>query len=318
MSVHLVTGGAGFIGSHIVTALVERGDTVRVLDDLVSGGKKANLEHLEIGAPGSGAAVEIFEADVADAETVRRACRGVRGVFHEAAQVSVPQSVEDPLRSYRTNVMGTLAVLEGARREGVERVVFAASSAAYGDGEELPKHEGLTPRPQSPYASGKLAGEQLLAVWGRIHGLRTVSLRYFNVFGPRQADDSPYSGVIALFANALLRGDTVTIFGDGEQTRDFTYVGDVVRANLLAMESDLEPGEVLNVGRGESLSVNQLYWALAELVGSDREPRYAPRRAGDVLHSCADVTRMAERLGFSPTTDWREGLALTLGWYQDR
>ncbi len=314
----LVTGGAGFIGSHLTTALVQRGDSVRVLDDLTSGSRE-NLAHLEVGAPGSGAPVELELADIGDARGVRRACRGVEAVFHHAAQVSVPASIEDPVASYRINVMGTLSVLEGARAEGVERFVFAASSAIYGDSPELPKAETMTPMPLSPYASGKHAGEQLLEVWARAFGMKTVSLRYFNIFGPRQADDSPYSGVIAIFARRLLEGREVVIHGDGMQTRDFTYVENVVQANLLAVgAAKLEPGEVFNVGTEESVSLNDLYEHMRRLVGGSREAVHGPPRPGDIRHSSATCARIRERLGYRPTVGWREGLEVTLDWYRRR
>ncbi len=317
MALYLVTGGAGFIGSHLATALVERGDRVRALDDL-SSGKWKNLGHLPTGEPGSGAQVELLQGSVTDPGALRAACRGVEGIFHEAAQVSVPASIRDPMASYSTNVMGTLQVLEAARAEQVGRVVFAASSAAYGDQPSLPKDESMPTRPLSPYAAGKLAGEELMAVWGRVFGLRTVSLRYFNIYGPRQADDSPYSGVIALFARAVLEGRPATIFGDGEQTRDFTFVEDAVRANLLAMERELEPGIVLNVGTGQRVSINELQRKLAELAGFSGEPRRSPARAGDVRHSQASIERARELLGFEPRVGLREGLAQTLDWYRGR
>jgi nucleoside-diphosphate-sugar epimerase len=313
----LITGGAGFIGSHLATALVERGDRVHVLDDL-SSGKLANLAHLDVGEPGSGATVELFEGDLRDRGLARAACRGTRGIFHEAAQVSVPRSLEDPEESYAVNVMGTLGLLEAARAEGVKGVVLAASSAAYGDTEVLPKVETMTPQPLSPYASGKLAAEALLAVWGRAFGLHTVSLRYFNVFGPRQADDSPYTGVIALFARALLDENPVAIHGDGEQTRDFTYVSDAVQANLLAMDADLPPGEVINVGAGERVSINELYRELATLAGREFAPEYLPPRAGDVRHSLAALDKARSLLGYEPRVPWREGIRMTLDWYRGR
>jgi len=317
VSTYLVTGGAGFIGSHIATALVERGDRVRVLDDL-STGRLENLGHLETGEPGSGAPVEVVVGSVADRADLDRACAGARGVFHEAAQVSVPQSFEDPERSYEINVTGTLRLLEACRRSGTERVVFAGSSAVYGDSEVLPKTEEMPPAPLSPYGSGKLAAEHLLAVWGRAHGMRTVALRYFNVFGPRQADDSPYTGVIALFARALLEGRAPTVFGDGEQTRDFTHVSNAVRANLLAMEADVPPGRAFNVGTGERVSVNQLFARLAELLGATIEPRRAPERPGDIRHSVCSFERAARELGYAPEVGWREGLVETAEWYRSR
>jgi len=323
MSLYLVTGGAGFIGSHLTTALVERGERVRVLDDL-SGGDRANLSHLDVGEPGSGAPVELQVASVTDADAVRAACRDVHGVFHEAAFVSVPLSVERPRESFATNVTGTLHVLEAAREAGVRSVVLASSSAVYGDDPTDRKVETTPTRPLSPYAGDKLAGETLLGVWGRSFGLRTVALRYFNVFGPRQSDDSPYSGVIALFARRLIAGDPITIYGDGEQTRDFVYVEDVVRANLLAAEAELEPGEVLNVASGESVSINALYGELAELVGrlGGAAPAEAPRRvaarSGDVRHSAAGIERIRERLGWEPRVARRAGLERTLEWYLGR
>jgi nucleoside-diphosphate-sugar epimerase len=317
MSLFVVTGGAGFIGSHLVDALVARGDRVRVLDDL-STGRRENLAAHAVGEPGSGAPVELVRGDVRDPRAARQACEGAAGVFHEAAQVSVPRSIEDPLESYAVNVTGTLVVLEAARRAGVRRFVFAASSAAYGDSAELPKHEGLPARPQSPYASGKLAGEEMLAVWGRVHGMRTVSLRYFNVFGPRQLDDSPYTGVIAIFARALLEGRPVQIHGDGEQTRDFTYVANAVEANLLAMEAELEPGAVFNVGTGERLTILGLYREMARILGVERAPEFAPARAGDVRHSLASLERIRGGLGYEPRVDLRAGLTSTLEWYRTR
>lgn len=317
MALYLVTGGAGFIGSHIATALVRRGDRVRVLDDL-STGSRGNLGHLEVGEVGSGAPVEFLEGSITDSEATREACEGTSGVFHEAAQVSVPQSVANPEASYEINVMGTLRVLEAARAAGVERFVFAASSAAYGNCEKLPKVESMLPQPLSPYASGKVGGEHLLRVWGEVYGMRTVSLRYFNIFGPRQADDSPYTGVIAIFARALLEGRQAKIFGDGEQSRDFTYVDNVVAANLAAMGSDLPPGSIVNVGTGTSITVTQLYGAVARFAGCAAEPEFHPPRAGDVLHSVACLERARGLLGYEPTVAWETGLEQTVAWYRER
>lgn len=308
MATILVTGGAGFIGSHLVRALVARGERVRVLDDLSSGSREAL----------AGLDVELIEADVCDRAAVERACRGVRAVFHEAAMVSVPQSVAEPERSWQVNADATLQLLQALRAAGGERLVFAASSAAYGDTETLPKLESMPPSPLSPYAAGKVAGEHLLAVWGRCFGLRTVSLRYFNIFGPGQRDDSPYTGVIAIFARALLEGRRPTIFGDGEQTRDFTYVDNVVAANLAALDRDLEPGAVINVGGGERISLNRLFQAMAEILGSPLEPEYGPTRAGDVRHSLASIERARALLGYEPRVDWRTGLERTLAWYRQR
>jgi nucleoside-diphosphate-sugar epimerase len=304
----LVTGGAGFVGSHLVRALLGRGDAVRVLDDL-SSGREENLEGLD---------VELVRGSITDREACRAAVSGVTGVFHQAAQVSVPKSVEDPERSYLVNVMGTLQVLEACRRGRVGRVVFAASSAAYGDSDELPKREDMPPRPLSPYASGKLAAEDLLRVWGTLHGMRTVSLRYFNVFGPRQLDDNPYTGVIALFARALRDGQRATIHGDGSQTRDLTYVDNVVAANIAAMERELPPGVVINVGCGERVSILELHRELARALGVESAPVFAPPRAGDVRHSQASIARARDLLGYAPAVGWREGLARTLAWYRER
>ncbi len=317
MAAYLVTGGAGFIGSHLAGALVRQGDRVRVLDDL-SGGTHENLAHLEVGAAGSGAPVEFVRGSVADPVAVSRACEGVQGVFHHAALVSVPRSVERPEESFESNVTGTFQVLEGARRAGVRRVVFASSSAIYGEDERIPKDESMPPCPASPYAGDKLSGETLLATWSRTYGLSTVALRYFNVYGPRQADDSPYSGVIAIFARRLLAGEPVTIHGDGEQTRDFVFIDDVVRANLLAMDAALEGSAVFNVGTGSSVAIRALHGEMARLAGCGAEPRFAPGRAGDVRHSRASIDLIRARLGFEPRVPREEGLGATLDWYRLR
>jgi UDP-glucose 4-epimerase len=232
--------------------------------------------------------------------------------------VSVPQSVDKPVQSLEVNAVATLRLLEAARHSGVRRFVFAGSSAAYGDNPVLPKHEGLPPEPLSPYAVGKVAAEQCLAVYGRLHGLHTVTLRYFNVFGPRQVDDSPYTGVIAIFARALLEGRRARIYGDGEQTRDFTFVDNVVDANLRAMDREVAPGAVFNVGGGVRISINQLYGRLAELAGSPLRPEYLPRRAGDVEHSLASLDRIRAALGYEPRVAWEQGLVPTFEWYRQR
>ncbi len=317
MTLYLVTGGAGFIGSHLTTALVQRGDRVRVLDNLETG-HRHNLDHLEVGEFGSGAPVEFCFGDVSKAADCEKVMQGVHGVLHEAAQVSVPESVQDPVRSYEVNVNGTMNLLEAARKAGASRFLLAASAAAYGDNPEVPKVETMVPEPCSPYASGKIAGEHLLRVYGHCFGMQTVSLRYFNVFGPRQADDSPYTGVIAIFARALLEGRAPTIFGDGGQTRDFTPVQNVVAANLLALEKDLEPGAVINVGGQQSVSLNDLYEVMAAHVGFSEKPSYGHSREGDVRHSLADIDLARRLLGFEPVLDWREGLRETLDWYSAR
>jgi len=317
MGAYLVTGGAGFIGSHLVEALVRRGDRVRVLDDL-STGLVENLQPFGLGDVGSGAPVEFLRGTITSPAACRAACEGVDAVFHEAAIVSVPRSFENPLQSYETNVMGTLRLLEAARHGGARTFVLASSSAAYGDSPSLPKREDMLPEPLSPYASGKLAGEHLLRVWGRTHGMKTVSLRYFNVFGPRQRDDSPYTGVVALFARALIEGRPSTFQGDGEQTRDFTYVENVVHANLLALERDLEPGTVINVGGGDRISIRAMYRAMARLAGSTLEPIHAPARVGDVRDSAAALERARVLLGYAPRVAWEDGLATTMDWYRSR
>ena len=318
MALYLVTGGAGFIGSHIVHALLARGDRVRVLDDL-SGGRMHNLEGREVGQAGSGAPVEFLQGSVDDAEAARNACEGVQGVFHHAALVSVPRSVEDPGLSFRINVQGTFELLRAAAAGGAERFVLASSSAIYGEDETVPKVESMAPDPVSPYAGDKLTGETMLQVWGRSFGLGTVALRYFNVYGPRQADDSPYSGVIALFARAALEGRQVKIFGDGLQTRDFVFVEDVVQANLLAMDArDLAPGARFNVGTGEAVTIRDLYDEIADIAGSGVEPLHEEGRKGDVRHSRADITAIHSSLGFTPRVARREGLERTVRWYGER
>ena len=315
MTLYAVTGGAGFIGSHLTEALVQRGDRVRVIDNLESG-LLENLASLEVGEPGSGAPVEFWRVDVREGDRLGEAFAGAEGVLHQAAQVSVPRSIEAPEESLEVNATGTLRVLEAARRSGVKRVVMAASSAAYGNSETLPKREDMPSQPLSPYAIGKAVGEQMLKVWADLYGLKTVSLRYFNVFGPRQRDDSPYTGVIAIFIRRLLDGLPVTIFGDGEQTRDFTYVANAVQANLLALGANEAGGEVYNVGAGQRVSLNQLFETLADLIAPGTQVSYGPTREGDVRHSLADLSRIAEGLGYTPEVHREEGLRQTVDWYR--
>lgn len=302
----VVTGGAGFIGSHLVDALLGLGYRVRVVDNFVTG-KRANLAHL-------GGAVEILEGDLADFEVARAAIAGASYVFHEAAIPSVPRSVAEPLPSHASGPTATLHVLEAARQAGVRRVMFAASSSAYGDTDELPKHEDMLPRPQSPYAAGKLAGEHYTRVYARTMGVDGVSLRYFNIFGPRQDPSSPYSGVISLFAKAMAEGRRPVIFGDGQQTRDFTFVANAVAANLLAMRHP-EPlrGAVLNVGTGQRVSLLDLVAAINAALGTDLDPEFRPPRPGDVRDSLASLERIRSVLGYQPAVDFAEGLRLTLG-----
>jgi UDP-glucose 4-epimerase len=302
----LVTGGAGFIGSHLVDALLAKGCGVRVLDNLVTGRRENLAAHID--------RIEWIRGDCADFETCLKAAEGVSVVFHQAAIPSVPRSVREPLLSHESGPTATLNILEAARRNGARRVIFAASSSAYGDTDELPKHEDMLPRPLSPYAAGKLAGEHYVRVYAQTMGLDGVSLRYFNVFGPRQDPSSPYSGVISLFADALREGRRPTIFGDGEQTRDFTFVANVVAVNLLAM--DAKPalgGDVLNVGTGERISLNQLVRTMNSILGTSLQPDYQPARAGDVRDSQASLARIAEVLGYRPVVDFETGLRTTLG-----
>jgi UDP-glucose 4-epimerase len=302
----LVTGGAGFIGSHLVEALLSRGNRVRVVDNL-STGHRSNLAHL-------GGSVEWIEGDLADFEVCRRAAEGAEAVLHEAAIPSVPRSVAEPLQSHASGPTATIQLLEAARQAGARRFVFAASSSAYGDTEELPKHEGMLPNPLSPYAAGKLAGEHYVRVYARTMGLDGVSLRYFNVFGPRQDPSSPYSGVISLFARSMAAGDRPVIFGDGTQTRDFTYVANVVRANLLALDAPGSlGGEALNVGTGRRISLLDLVAAINRVLGTDLTPEFRPTRAGDVRDSRASLDRARAVLGYEPSVDFEEGLRRTLG-----
>ena len=303
----LVTGGAGFIGSHIGQALVAQGDEVRVLDDL-STGYRRNLDAI--------GKVDFHEGSVCDLDAVRRAVDGCDYVFHEAALASVPRSVKDPVASNAANVGGTLNVLVAARDAGVKRLVYAASSSAYGDSEVLPKVETMTPAPKSPYAITKLSGEQYCSVFAQVYGMQTLSIRYFNVFGPRQDPKGAYAAVIPLFVDALLDGRRATIHGDGEQSRDFTYIDNVVAANLAALSAPKLNGEVANVALGGRITLNELYTWISEILGIDREPVYTEPRVGDVKHSQADITLAQALLGYSTKVSVREGLERTVEWYK--
>jgi nucleoside-diphosphate-sugar epimerase len=307
MSHYLVTGGAGFIGSHLTEELVRRGHSVRVADSLITG-KRSNLDHI----PG----VEFLEGDLADLSFARRAVDGCEFVLHEAAIPSVPRSVKDPITSNRANVDATLNVLVASRDAGVRRLVFAGSSSAYGDTPTLPKHEGMPPGPLSPYALQKVVGEQYLQMFTRLYGLETVTTRYFNVFGPRQDPSSPYSGVISVFATALLDGRSPSIYGDGEQTRDFTYVANVVDGVLRACEAPAASGEIINVATGGRISLNQLFRTMRDLIGGSVEPTYTDSRPGDVRDSQADITKAAHILGYKPIVSFEEGLRRTVEWYR--
>ena len=306
MSLYLVTGGAGFIGSHLSEELVRRGERVRVVDSLVTG-KRANLAHLP--------AVEFLEGDLADFDVARRAVEGAEYVLHQAAIPSVPRSVSDPITSNRSNIDATLNVLVAARDAGVKRVVYAGSSSAYGDQPTLPKREDMPTRPLSPYALQKLVGEQYLAMFTSLYGLDTVTIRYFNVFGPRQDPSSPYSGVISLFISALVDGRQPTIYGDGGQTRDFTYIANVVDGVLRACHAPGIAGEMMNVATGGRISLNELLSTLCGILGVSTTAIYREPRAGDVRDSQADISRAKRLTGYVPTVDLREGLERTLAWY---
>jgi UDP-glucose 4-epimerase len=295
MALCLVTGGAGFIGSHLVEALLSRGHAVRVVDNL-STGRMANLD-------GVRGAIGFLRGDLADTEVAREAARGVELVFHQAALPSVNRSVEDPVATHHACATATLNVLVAAREAGVRRVVYAASSSAYGNSGKLPQRETDAPQPLSPYAAAKLAGEEYCAAFGHVYGLETVRLRYFNVFGPRQPPGSPYSGVIPLFIDALLHDRSPVIYGDGLQSRDFTFVGDVVQANLLAAEAPRVAGRVYNVACGRSTSLLEILDTLGRIVGSRVKPVHAGPRPGDIRHSRADIARAQAELGYCPCTD---------------
>jgi UDP-glucose 4-epimerase len=304
----LVTGGAGFIGSHLVAALTHAGRRVRVLDDL-STGLRDNLAHLD-------PAPELIEGDVSDPAAVARAVSGTEVVFHLAALASVQKSIEAPLESHRICATGTLAVLDSARRAGVRRVVYAGSASAYGIPQGEVQHEDDPLCPLSAYAAAKLAGEMYCQSCTASYGLETVRLRFFNIFGPRQRADSPYSGVIALFIAAITSGRVPTIFGDGLQTRDFTSVRDVVQALLQAATVSGLAGQVFNVGTGRGVSLLDLVAALNRLLGTSIQPTHAPPRAGDIRHSRADIRRARQQLGYHPAVSFEEGLAETLAWYR--
>jgi len=309
MERYLVTGGAGFIGSHLARTLAEAGKLVRVFDDF-SSGRMDNLA----GLSGEVAAhIEVMRGDLRDAEAVRAAAAGVDVIFHEGAIASVPRSVVEPETTLDVNVKGLLHVLEAARHADVRRVVIASSSAIYGDTPTLPLRESMPPRPFSPYAAHKLMDEHLCAVYARLYGIETVALRYFNVFGPRQDPNSEYAAVIPRFVAKLRAGARPIVYGDGEQTRDFIHISDVVRANLLAASVAGAAGGVFNIGSGERISLNHLLGIAGELLGVEPQPDYQPPRAGDIHDSVADITQAHEALGFAPQMPFRAGLADLLG-----
>jgi nucleoside-diphosphate-sugar epimerase len=308
MASYLVTGGAGFIGSHLTEELLRRGHTVRVADNLATG-KRRNLEHL--------AGVEFLEGDLADLPFAQQAVAGVDFVLHQAAIPSVPKSVVDPIASNRANADATLNVLVAARDAGVKRLVFAGSSSEYGNAPELPKREDMPASPLSPYALQKVVGTEYCQMFYRLYGFETVVIRYFNVFGPRQDPGSAYSGVISLFATALIAGRRPTIYGDGEQTRDFTYVANIVDGVLRACEAPAAPGEAINVACGTRISLNQLLRTMNRIVGTRLEAIYQDERAGDVKDSQADISKATALLGYTPTVDLEEGLRSTLAWCRE-
>ena len=305
MSSYLVTGGAGFIGSHLAEELIRRGHRVRVVDSLITG-KRQNLRHLP--------EVEFIEGDIADFAACVRAVDGIDYVLHQAAIPSVPRSVKDPITSNRANIDGSINILVAARDAGVKRLVYAGSSSAYGDTPTLPKREDMPTKPLSPYALQKLVAEQYCQMFTRLYGFETVTIRYFNVFGPRQDPGSPYSGVISLFSTALLEGRRPTIYGDGEQTRDFTYVANVVDGVLRACEAPHAAGEVINVATGGRISLNELLETMNRIVGTAVKPLYAETRVGDVRDSQADISKAKALLGYVPLIALEEGLRRTLEW----
>ncbi len=310
MATYLITGIAGFIGSALARSVLAQGDRVRGVDNL-STGRQENLTEI-LGD------IDFRDTDLLNLDAMKNACEGVDYVLHQAAIPSVPKSVLDPLTSNRANVDGTLNLLVAARDAKVKRVVYAASSSAYGDTPTLPKHEDMTPNPISPYAVAKLAGEHYMASFYRCYGLETVSLRYFNIFGPRQDPSSQYSGVLAKFTRQMLAGEQPTIFGDGKQSRDFTYIDNAVRANLLACKAPTTEaaGRVFNVATGRRVDLNETFELLKKMTGYRGNAKYGPERGGDVKHSLADLSRIQQHLGYRPTVSFEEGLRRTVDWYK--
>jgi len=309
MARYLITGIAGFIGSTLAHTLVEQGHTVSGIDNL-STGSLDNLADIRD-------RIDFQQADLQDADAMRSACEGIDFVLHQGALASVPRSVKDPLSSHQSNINGTLTLLLAARDAKVRRIVYAASSSAYGDQPTQPKQEDMLPRPLSPYAVQKLTCEYYIQAFNRAYGLEGVCLRYFNIFGPRQAADSPYSGVIAKFTSMMMAGETPTIFGDGLTSRDFNYVDNAVSANLLAClaPSSVATGRVFNIGTGHSHTLNEVYAAIAEQLGFTAAPFYGATRAGDIKHSLADISRARTELGYEPKAQFHEGLKKTVAWY---
>jgi nucleoside-diphosphate-sugar epimerase len=310
-SLSLVTGGAGFIGSHVAERLLRQGGRVRVLDNFSTGRR----EHLDF-ASGAGDALEVIEADLRDLAAVERAARGVEVVYHQAAMRSVPRSIDDPLGANDNNVNGTLHVLEAARRHGVRRVVYASSSSVYGDNPELPKREDQPTAPISPYAVSKAAGEQYARVWSKLYGVETVGLRYFNVFGPRQDPKSEYAAVLPRFILWAFRGEPLQVHGDGHQSRDFTFIDNVVEANLLAGQAPDASGEAFNVGCGERTSLLEVIAMLEAILGRKLERLHAPSRGGDVPHTLADVSKAKRLMGYAPLVGFADGFRRTVEYFR--
>jgi UDP-glucose 4-epimerase len=306
----LVTGGAGFIGSHLAEALVRLGHRVRVVDSFFSG-KRSNLAPVE-------ADLELVEGDCTSPETAARVVDGMEAVFHEAAVPSVARSVKDPLLSHQTNPTATLTMLEAARAAGVRRFVFAGSSSVYGNSPELPKREDMETRPLSPYGVGKLSGEHYVRVFASLFGMETLTLRYFNVFGPRQDPSSPYSGVISRFVTWMLQGQTPVVFGDGEQSRDFTYVANVVDANLAALAAPRLSGEAVNIATSRRVTLMDLLRGVARETGQPLRSRHEPERAGDIRHSLADISKAERLIGYRPRFGFEDGLHATVEWYRSQ
>lgn len=307
---YVVTGGAGFIGSHLAERLLKDGQRVRIVDNF-STGKRQNIAHLN-------GDLDVHEISITDLDALHKAFAGADYVLHQAALPSVPRSIDDPLTTHEYNVTGTLNVLIAARDAGVKRVVYAASSSAYGDVEGEYKVESMPPRPLSPYGISKLTGEYYCQVFTGVYGLETVALRYFNVFGPRQDETSQYSAVIPLFISAMLRGQPPTIYGDGAQSRDFTYIDNVVHGNLLALRAPRAAGQMMNLATGGRFSLLDLVDAINELLGTQIAPQHAAPRSGDIKHSRADIARARDLLGFEPVVTFLDGLARTIEWYRTR
>ncbi len=308
MAKYLVTGGAGFIGSNVAEHLCNAGESVRVIDNFLTG-KRHNLDSFRDRA-------ELFEGDIREPDDCREACKGVEIILHQAALPSVPKSVSDPVASHRCNIDGTLNLLVAARECSVRRVIIAASSSAYGESPTLPKVETMRADPLSPYAVQKLAAEQYARAWAKSYGFETLALRYFNVFGPRQDPASQYAAAIPAFVTSILRGESPTIYGDGEQTRDFTFIADVVRANVLAAAAPKADGTVMNIACGERITINRVIARINELLGTNVKPRYVDARPGDIKHSLADISLAKQVIGYTPTVKFDEGLRRSIDWYK--